>query len=217
MMNVCLRYARNEPFLLNTSAPEPEHNPVALKIVAVEKSISVVLHICIMIGFEIFFFFQYIIYMERQLFKDKIYTYIQSVDTLYESFVDKQTREIVALSVQNNPMVAQGINALYQSYQNGKHMQHKLVQQLQSFSFALLGGGVALLCILVCIGYPYRTYISWKGILLENIGMVVGLGCFQFVFFTFVILKYNPISDAEIKYWLGTSAYAILADESTDN
>ena len=42
--------------------------------------------------------------------------------------------------------------------------------------------------------------IKWKTILMDNVLMFLFLGTFEYMFFSHVILNYNPVTDGEIKY-----------------
>jgi hypothetical protein len=50
--------------------------------------------------------------------------------------------------------------------------------------------------------YNYSNKIKWRWILCENILMVVLLGLFEYLFFMYVIMKYSPITDDEIKFFI---------------
>ena len=64
--------------------------------------------------------------------------------------------------------------------------------------------GIFGLVLLGLIGYGlFKRYkIKWKWIWVENFLMFVLLGIFEYWFFMNVILNYNPITDAEIKYYV---------------
>ena len=65
-------------------------------------------------------------------------------------------------------------------------------------------GGIIGFILLVLFGFGLinRKIVKWKWIFIENLLMFLFLGIFEYLFFTNVILHYNPITDDEIKYFI---------------
>ena len=61
-----------------------------------------------------------------------------------------------------------------------------------------------ILVIVLGTGIVCRKNIKWTWILIENILMFLFLGIFEYFFFINVILKYDPVTDDEIKYYAYT-------------
>lgn len=159
-----------------------------------EKFISISLHILIMIIFEIYFYFNYVIIIEKNLFIQKINNYLKNIDNLDLNNYEKSLLYNL-LNKDTNLL-----DTLYNNYLNSLNKNNILITQLiykSSFYASIVG---IFFLFFLFIGIYYRKKIKWKWIIWENIMMLVFLGLFEYFFFFNIILKYNPINDDEIKY-----------------
>ena len=78
----------------------------------------------------------------------------------------------------------------------------KILYNLLVYACKICGIIGLILIILFCYGFANRKIIKFKWICIENILMFVLLGIFEYLFFTNVIIKYNPVTDDEIKYFI---------------
>ena len=96
-----------------------------------------------------------------------------------------------------------------------KSAQEELLYELLQKACEIGGAfGVALLAILFFAIYN-RDKVRWKTIIAENIGMLGLLGFFEYLFFTEIIMNYNPISDAELEYIVAKKTYDMFSANST--
>lgn len=176
-----------------------------------EQAISASLHICIMVWFEIYLFFWYIIPIEKQLIQTQVLDYLKSLDELYDQFVDESTQLILANAVREDSNIQTELQHLRKSYLEGKHNQEDTVRELQTTAFHMFSVVMGIFIALLFVHIPMLRKMNWMVILTENAGMLIGLGCFQFLFFTHVVLKYSPLSDTDIQYWCATHMYQTIS------
>lgn len=174
-------------------------NKISVKTEILNKFISIILHIFIMIVFEIYFYFNYVVDIEKQQFLDKIQQYIDEFSNNLN--LDNTKKELVYQLFgykYDNTLLAE----LYTLYINSLDKQKQLLHHLMIKSCKV--AGIFGLVLLGLIGYGlFKRYkIKWKWIWVENFLMFVLLGIFEYWFFMNVILNYNPITDAEIKYYV---------------
>ncbi len=161
----------------------------------INKLLSISLHIFIMIYFEIYFYFNYVIYLEKEEFMKKIKQYIKNLDT-----VELSTSESLIIKESLLGDEKEVSNRLYNQYKNSISIQTKEIHKLLTESYKILTI-VGLITGFFLLGaLCYRKEIKWKVIVLENILMFGFLGIFEYYFFRNVILKFNPVSDAELEY-----------------
>lgn len=99
------------------------------------------------------------------------------------------------------------ITYLYSQYLDSLTKQKALLNKLLIYACKMAGIIGLILLILLVSGLIYRKKINWKWILIENLLMFVFLGIFEYLFFTNIILQYNPITDDEVKYFVTNSLY----------
>ena len=148
------------------------------------KFISILLHVSIMIIFEIYFYFNYIVYIEKELFINKITNYINQLFKI-ETF----RYDIIIHD-----------NTLYNNYINSLKNQKHLLNELLYYACSIASYIILSLCILLLLGIIKYKEIKWKWLLIENIIMFSLLAMFEYLFFINVIMKYTPITDDELKY-----------------
>ena len=167
------------------------------KIEMLNKFISIILHILIMVIFEIYFYFNFVINIEKEQFLGKIQQYIHEFKQNLN--LDQTQKELIHQIIKRN-LDDNFLTQLYTLYIQSLKQQKKLLYRLMIKSCRVTGiFGIVLLGLIM---YSlYKGYkIKWKWVWMENILMFVLLGIFEYWFFMNVILNYNPITDAEIKY-----------------
>ena len=166
----------------------------------IEILISVWIHTFIMAIFEIYFYFQYIIIIEKEMFMDKINQYTNQFNNYYMSDV-KPEQKLMLTTIFPQKKTQELLQLLYTDYQNSLKEQQHLLNLLLIKSYKMLVVITSVLILFLTTGiYYYSDKIKWKHIMIENILMFLCLGVFEYMFFINIILYYSPVSDAEIKY-----------------
>ncbi len=171
----------------------------------INKLISIVLHIFIMIVFEIYFYFNYVVWIEKEEFLKQIDKYLEQLNSLP---IDSTQRQLISQIINSNGFNSNlFIDYLYQNYKDSLEKQKKILHKLLIKACGM-GGiiGITLL-ILFVLGLYYRKKIKWNWIWIENLLMFILLGVFEYFFFMQIILKFSPITDAEIKYYVGNEIF----------
>jgi len=163
----------------------------------INKMLSITIHIFIMVVFEIYFYFNYVIYLERDEFMGKIRSYLNELDNIQLN----QAQQIV-ISQLINKNSAQVTAQLYSNYIQSLYEQNQLKKELMVVSYKMAGVVGGVLCFFFLWGLLNWKEIKWKTIILDNVLMFLFLGTFEYMFFSHVILHYNPVTDGEIKYTL---------------
>ena len=175
-------------------------NNIGYKITSIEILISIMLHTFIMAVFEIYFYFQYIIIIEKELFLNKISEYTIQLNRYYDSNINAQQHQLILILFPQKT-TQQALDTIYKEYQKSLQQQHELLESLLIRSYKMLVVITSILLLFLTIGfYNYKHTIKWKHIFIENILMFLCLGVFEFIFFMNIILHYSPITDEEIKY-----------------
>ena len=91
---------------------------------------------------------------------------------------------------------------LYEQYINSLSVQKRLLNKLLIKACSMAGIVGMIFIFLFMVGLFYRKKIKWNWIWIENVLMFVFLGIFEYFFFMTIILNYNPITDAEVKYYI---------------
>lgn len=172
----------------------------------INVSLCVLLHVFIMIVFEIYFYFNYVIEIERAAFLDKIDDYFRKTQKY------QHPEPILALypDAYNN-----WLNTLYADYMSSKSAQAALLHHLLQKACEMGGAFGIVLVANVFLALYYYKQIRWKTIMAENVAMLGLLGFFEYLFFTHIIMNYNPISDAELEYIIAKQAYNIFINNGT--
>ncbi len=175
------------------------------KIELINKLLSVFLHIFIMVIFEIYFYFNYVVEIERNEFLKKINSYLGQIES--NANFNQLQKEMIKRIFESQNYGASFINYLYNQYIESLEEQKKILKQLLIIA-CKMGGVIGLvLVVLFCLGLANRKKIKWNWILFENFLMFILLGIFEYLFFTNIIMHYNPITDAEIKYFVASNLY----------
>lgn len=171
----------------------------------INVTLCVLLHVFIMIVFEIYFYFNYVILIERDAFIQKINGYFNQIKNDYPQ----------PILVMNTATYNVWIDTLYNDYLASKSAQDALLRHLLQKACEMGGAfGVVLLATVFLALYNYKE-IRWKTIMAENVAMLGLLGFFEYLFFTHIIMNYNPISDAELEYIIAKQAYNIFIQNGT--
>lgn len=161
----------------------------------INKMLTITVHIFIMVIFEIYFYFNYVIYLEKDEFIRKIHSYIKNLDDI--KLNPTQRLIITQLITEDSADITE---ELYTNYIQSLDEQNLLKQQLIIISYKMAGVIGSILCFFFLYGLLNWKEIKWKSIVIDNILMFVFLGTFEYMFFFNVILNYNPVTDGEIKY-----------------
>ena len=167
-------------------------NKVELK----NKLISVCFHIFLMSVFEIFFYFFFIINIERELFLEKLLTYNKQIYEKYNENVSPEEHVMISNTIYNlfNEKM---LKDLKDNYEEDIHQQKILFKMLLNKAI-ILSTIVGSIFISTIIYGRKEVKINW--VLFENILLFLFLGLYEYIFFNIIILKYNPITDGEIQY-----------------
>jgi hypothetical protein len=167
-------------------------NKVELK----NKLISVCFHIFLMSVFEIFFYFFFIINIERELFLEKLMTYNKQIYEKYNENVSPEEHAMISNTIYNlfNEKM---LKDLKDNYEEDVHQQKILFKMLLNKAI-ILSTIVGSIFISTIIYGRKEVKINW--VLFENILLFLFLGLYEYIFFNIIILKYNPITDGEIQY-----------------
>jgi hypothetical protein len=169
-----------------------------LSIDTLNKFMTIILHIFIMIVFEIYFYFNYIILIEKESFLKQIDKYIYE---LKQMPLNSLEQKIIKYELDTNQNVYKNyLDNLYKAYINSLKYQKALLYKLLKIACIMAGSTGIILIILFSFGLYNRKKIKWNWIWIENLLMFLLLGIFEYLFFTNIIMNYNPITDQEIKY-----------------
>ena len=176
------------------------------KIEVINKLLSILLHIFIMIIFEIYFYFNFVVVIEKNEFEKKINSYLIEIE-YSDVYLSHTQKTLIKFMFQKQNLINSLMNVLYNQYIQSLEEQKKLLHKLLIFACGI--GGIVGCVLLILFGFAlsYRKKIKWNWIWIENVLMFVFLGIFEYLFFTNVILHYNPITDAEIKYYVVSNLF----------
>ena len=161
----------------------------------INKMLSISVHIFIMIVFEIYFYFNYVINLEKEEFMSKIQSYLKDLDNM--QLTPTQKLIVSQLITKDSAYITA---ELYSNYIQSLNEQNLLKQKLIIVSYQMAGVVGSVLCFFFIWGLFNWREIRWKSIVIDNILMFVFLGTFEYLFFSNVILHYSPVTDGEIKY-----------------
>jgi hypothetical protein len=169
------------------------------------KSLSISIHIWIMIIFEIYFFFEYVVDIENKTFIEKIGDTFKKLENPQLNAIEI---EVLKQIIDNEDYI---LNDLYIQYINSKREQKLILHNLfiKSCKMTIPFGIICL--VLTIISLFNLRYIKWKSIFLENIIMFLILGIFEYFFFLNIILKYEPVTNEEIKYFMINNTMSYLS------
>jgi hypothetical protein len=170
------------------------------KIEVLNKFLTICLHVFIMVIFEIYFYFNYIVQIEKNEFLNQIDKYFGELNNIPIDPIQKQAIKYIIDS--NNSKYNTYLSYLYDQYINSLSSQKKLLQKLLIKACTIAGIIGIIGIILFTIGLFNRKKIKWNWIWIENLLMFLFLGIFEYFFFMTIVMNYNPITDAEVKYYM---------------
>jgi hypothetical protein len=170
------------------------------KMEVLNKLLTVCLHILIMAIFEIYFYFNYVVWIEKNEFLKQINNYFSQLDYIP---LDSSQKQIIKYFINSNQIdYNEYLNYLYNQYINSLSLQKKILNKLLIKACTIAGSIGIIFIFLLIVGLFYRKKIKWNWIWIENLLMFLFLGIFEYFFFMEIIMNYNPITDAEIKYYV---------------
>lgn len=170
------------------------------------KSLTICAHILIMVIFEIYFFFGFVIDIENDKFIGKIDSYFRDIEPMKVNYLEKQfINQMISNKYEDKFLEDLFINYT-ESMKEQKYMLHSLL--IQSYKMGAILGVIFI--VLLLISLYNRKCIEWKTIISENIIMFLFLGIFEYYFFINIIMKYEPVTNEEIQYKLTTGAIGYL-------
>lgn len=172
---------------------------ISVRTELLNKFISILLHIFIMVIFEIYFYFNFVVSIEKQQFLDKIQQYINEFE--HNLNLNEMQKELIRQFFKLNYSET-FLENLYMLYIESLNAQKKLLHHLMVKTCGVAGIIGIVLIGLIVYGLWYKYKIKWRWIWVENLLMFLLLGIFEYWFFMNVILNYNPITDDEIKYYI---------------
>ena len=160
------------------------------------KFLTINLHITIMIIFELYFYFTIVILIEREKFLKKINTIFETTNPLQLNYI--QEKLVSQIIIENNAIS----DKLYQQYIYSNEVQKQLLEHLlyKSIGMSIMSSIPTFIFTLNAI--YHRKIIEWYWIIIENLLMFLLLGIFEYLFFINIVLKYDPITNDELKYLL---------------
>ena len=172
------------------------NNTKLYKYKILNKSLSICAHILIMVIFEIYFFFGFIVDIENKKFIGKIESYFTHLEPIEINNVESQViKQLISRDYQKNI-----IENLHENYIISKEEQKHILNVLFIRSCKMAGSLGVIFFILILISLYNRKHIEWTTIIIENIIMFCFLGIFEYYFFINVIMKYEPVTNEEIQY-----------------
>jgi hypothetical protein len=150
--------------------------------------------------FETYFYFNFVIWIERDEFIKQINKYLNQLEENLD--LESKSRQIIKYSMNIIRFEYQKyLDQLYQQYIESLISQKKLREELLKKA-CIMAGSIGFVFIILLLGGLFnRKKIKWNWICIENILMLLFLGIFEYYFFINIIMNYIPITDAEIKYY----------------
>lgn len=170
------------------------------------KSLTICAHILIMVIFEIYFFFGFVVDIENDKFIGKLESYFTHTEPMKVTYLEKQfINQMISSKYEEQFSEYLFVNYV-KSMKEQNHILHLLL--IESYKMAIILGVVFI--ILLIHSYCNKKYIEWKTIIIENIIMFLFLGIFEYYFFINIIMKYEPVTNNEIKYKLTSGIIGYL-------
>jgi len=190
------------------------------------------LHLLLLSIFEPIFFFSYASKIEQAVFMNQVSSYFKNVNNNIQptdfSFnvtlipygfnntiiKEKIKDEILEFQKENKKNTKNEFNNILLKAEEGKQKREAketaLKEEAGSFAlwFGVLFGFGAFLNIFV-----FRIF--WIKLIFEHIVLIIGIGLYELWFFKNVLLKYEPLSPAEIDLILAPCLYKIMGEKIT--
>lgn len=175
------------------------------------KSLTICAHILIMIIFEIYFFFDFVIDIENEKFIGKIDSYFRQLEPIRITYKEKQLVDVLI----SNKYEQGFMRDLFINYVESMKEQHYKLHQLLIHSYKMVSILGVVFVILLLSSFLNRKNIEWKTIIAENLIMFIFLGIFEYYFFINIIMKYEPVTNEEIQYKLTNGFIGYLNNSET--
>lgn len=151
-------------------------------------------HITLISIFESVFFFLYVSTLEdngiKTTIRDLTNNYLTSCSN-YSDFEKNITNDFLLLFINPTQVIEDGSDA----YERRSITNAALFNR----SWIYVGTLGSLFCTLALYASLRKLKIAWKELVLENIGLVLMLGLYEYMFFSTIIFPYTPISAPEIE------------------
>lgn len=161
-----------------------------------EKSLSILFHLFLISVFESLFFRLFITKSEDKGILTTVQNLVTGVTGSCQTWTLNQTlitNDLLALFV-NSTQVQK---AAMQAFQNRSHYNAAIFTRSWIYVGALGSAVVLLFSVLRCFKKIQTFHL--RPILLENLGLVMALGLYEYMFFSTVIYDYDSISVSEIE------------------
>lgn len=171
------------------------------------------LNVLLLIIFEIYFYFNYIIIIERNIIYNNINSFIKYIEsyTLNDDITNNIINDINKY-LQNDDIdnIINNIETyIYNEYKQSIQQRHYEKQQLSIQSYELIIILSVIYSFILLISIYFKKYIEWKKIIISNILLVSIMICFEYYFFNNIVINYNPTSSNEIAYFILCKIYKI--------
>ena len=151
-------------------------------------------HINLISLFETIFFFFYVSSLEDNGIVTTVNQLINGLVSTCSNFTETErqiTNDILELLVNATQIINTGYAASQQRLQYNNTLFSK--------SWIYVGALSGLLAAFIGIVQYKKLKIQWKSLILENIGLVIILAVYEYMFFTTIIVPYHPITGPEIE------------------
>lgn len=173
--------------------PQPQPQPPSSPIF--NNLFRFLFHITLISLFETLFFFIYVSTLEDTGIKNTINGLIESIVLSCSTFNESEkiiVNDILVLFINTNQTITDG-NIVQQKRLN---YNNNLFNRAWIYVGSL---GILLAVFSTFLGIYYPRHIKWRELILENIGLVVMLAIYEYMFFSTIIMPYLPISAEEIE------------------
>jgi len=158
------------------------------------KFLTISLHITIMIIFEIYFYFEFAIKIEKTKFIEKINNIFKYINK--PTIEEPQQQKAILFVIEEINLSLNPYNNYKTTIKNQNKLLKSLINETIQYTFII---SIPTIIFIINALYNHKI-IKWKWVLFENILMLLLLGIFEYIFFVNIILKYDPITDDEIAY-----------------
>jgi len=175
----------------------PTHIPIVIHESHESSFINVlirfVFHIALISVFESLFFFFYISKLEDNGIISTVNSIVDNVVNSCRNFTpaeDAIVSDVLSLFI-NTTNIATDANNQYS-------MRATFNQTLLLRAWVYVGGLGGLFVVLILYVYVRGIRVHWGKLILENIGLVLMLATYEYMFFSTIIFPYMPITGSEI-------------------
>lgn len=199
--------------------------------------LHITLHLLLLSIFEPIFFFQYASKIEQEVFMNQVSSYFKDINKNYQardfsynissiSFsVDNITKietdvknritdELILYQNRNKDITNNEFNNIKENALIGKERREERgkILEKKAEEFAVLFG---ILFIFGAVMNIFFFRINWWKLIFEHSVLMTGIGLYELWFFKNILLKYDPLSPAEIDFILAPCLYKIASEKLT--